>query len=153
MKQRLRHKQLKFQQVIEATVGNRAIAAILVALLAVPAPPVAMAEPEPPQSKVSVVPGAPNVWSLEQAHYLLNKLRANRDGLQMKMPGPDDLDPNAINGMSIDALQTFLGAAATYDQIVGTTNAQALSQYQTALGRNQTQYGRYLSMSDLADQK
>jgi hypothetical protein len=85
--------------------------------------------------KVSVVPGTPNVWSMEQAHYLLNRLRANKDGLQTKKPSEEELNPNAINGLRLDALQSFLGVAASFDQIGGTQNKLALDSYLSSTNR------------------
>ncbi|MDQ2900342.1 MAG: hypothetical protein M3Y07_11160, partial [Acidobacteriota bacterium] len=69
--------------------------------------------------KIVVTPGTPSVWSLEQAHYLLNRVRANNDGVRTKTPGDGDLDPNAIHGLRLDALQSFFGASAGFEQISG----------------------------------
>src|ERR1700689_4411382 len=71
---------------------------------------------EPKNYPVIVMPGTPSIWSMEQAHYLLNRLRANNDALKTGTPGPDALDPNATNGIRLDALQTVLNLSAAYNQ-------------------------------------
>src|SRR6266852_221891 len=65
-----------------------------------------------PKYPVIVRPGIPSIWSMEQAHYLLNRLRANNDSIQTKVPTPDDLDPNAVGGLRLEAVQSTLNASA-----------------------------------------
>lgn len=98
------------------------------------------------QPHVTVTPGTPNVWSMEQAHYLLNRLRANRDGIQLAKPSEGDLNPNATHGIRLDAIQTFLGIAASFNQIAGTQNRLALEEYNANTGRKR-------ELLDLADAK
>src|ERR1035437_2119296 len=112
-----------------SSIRTRAVLTITLAVLQ--AAPLNAADPP----KIAVTPGTPNVWSMEQAHYLLNRLRANRDGLQTKKPGEDDLNPNAMNGIRLDALQQFFGAAVSFDQIGATQNKLALGAYRTASDR------------------
>jgi hypothetical protein len=42
----------------------------------------------------------PNVWTLEQAHYLLAQM--HRRNLDLKATGVGELDPNEINGLNFD---------------------------------------------------
>src|SRR5688572_11639215 len=55
---------------------------------------------------VIVTPGTPSIWSMEQAHYLLNRLRANNDSIRTKAPTEHDLDPNGVSALRLEALQT-----------------------------------------------
>ncbi len=87
------------------------------------------ARPVPQKYPVVVTPGTPSIWSMEQAHYLLNRLRATNDGIQTKTPSADDLDPNAMNGLSLEALQTTLNAGAALNGATGLQNRVALQQF------------------------
>jgi hypothetical protein len=48
----------------------------------------------------------PNVWTLEQAHYLLAQM--HRRNLDLKATGLGDLDPNEINGLNFEVMRTLL---------------------------------------------
>ncbi len=48
----------------------------------------------------------PNVWTLEQAHYLLAQM--HRRNLDLKATGPGALDPNEINGLNFEMMRTLL---------------------------------------------
>ena len=85
--------------------------------------------PVPQKYPVVVTPGTPSIWSIEQAHYLLNRLRATNDGIQTKTPSADDLDPNAVNGIRLEALQTTLNAGAALNEATGLQNRTALGQF------------------------
>src|SRR2546428_4831790 len=74
--------------------------------------------------------GQPNIWSLEQAHYLLARLRAQSLGLQRKELGTNDLDPNEINGTRLQTLKTLLGIGVGFNQAAGFQNAQATKELQ-----------------------
>jgi hypothetical protein len=76
---------------------------------------------------VLVTVGRPNIWTMEQAHYLLEKNRAHDLGIAVADLGP--LDANEIVGLRIDALRTLLTAQAQYDQAAGVKNSTARSQY------------------------
>jgi hypothetical protein len=56
----------------------------------------------------------PNVWTLEQAHYLLAQM--HRRNLDLKATGLGLLDPNEINGLNFDILRTLLEVGVAYDQ-------------------------------------
>jgi len=64
--------------------------------------------------------GQPNIWSLEQAHYLL--ARMHRQNLDLQTAALGDLDPNAANASRIDILKTLLEAGVKYDQAVALNN-------------------------------
>jgi hypothetical protein len=69
--------------------------------------------------------GQPNIWSLEQAHYLLARLRSQSLLLQGKELAQGDLDPNEVNGTRIDLLKTMLGVSVGFSQAAGFQNQQA----------------------------
>ena len=49
--------------------------------------------------------GQPNIWSLEQAHYLLSRM--HRQNLDLQTAPLGSLDPNATNAQRIDILKTL----------------------------------------------
>jgi hypothetical protein len=65
--------------------------------------------------------GQPNIWSLEQAHYLL--ARMHRQNLDLQTAALGSLDPNATNASRIEILKTLLQAGASFDQAVGVNNS------------------------------
>src|SRR5205823_3918429 len=77
--------------------------------------------------------GKPNVWTMEQAHYLLEKNRVRDLGLTTQDLGP--LDANEIVGYRLDALKSLLSFQVQYDPATGKKNAATLSQYQTDSAR------------------
>lgn len=64
--------------------------------------------------------GQPNIWSLEQAHYLL--ARMHRQNLDLQTAALGDLDPNAANASRIEILKTLLEASGKFDQAAGVNN-------------------------------
>jgi hypothetical protein len=62
----------------------------------------------------------PNVWTLEQAHYLLSQM--HRRNLDLRAKKLDALDPNAINGLRFDLLQMLIEAGASFNEASGFTN-------------------------------
>ena len=64
--------------------------------------------------------GQPNIWSLEQAHYLLNRLRARSFGI--KTVDLNNLDPNEVNGTRLDVLKTLISGGVGFNQAVGLNN-------------------------------
>ena len=73
--------------------------------------------------------GKPNVWTMEQAHYLLERNRAHDLGIAAADLGP--LDANEVVGFRIDALKTLLSGQIQFDQALGTNNSASLSQFNT----------------------
>jgi predicted nucleic acid-binding Zn-ribbon protein len=64
--------------------------------------------------------GQPNIWSLEQAHYLL--ARMNRQNLDLQTAALGDLDPNAANASRIDILKTLIEAGVKFDDAARVNN-------------------------------
>ena len=66
--------------------------------------------------------GQPNIWSLEQAHYLLARMHMANLELQAKTLTAADLDPNATNGTRIQLLRQLFGVDVQFDQGIGFEN-------------------------------
>lgn len=66
--------------------------------------------------------GQPNIWSLEQAHYLLSRMHMANLELQAKALSDTDLDPNATHGTRIQIIKQLLEVGASFDQGVGFHN-------------------------------
>jgi hypothetical protein len=73
---------------------------------------------------------------MEQAHYLLNRLRANNDSIRTKAPSPEDLDPNSVNALRMQAVQTTFNASAALDSVSGFQNQTALRQFSQSTTRH-----------------
>jgi hypothetical protein len=56
----------------------------------------------------------PNVWTLEQAHYLLAQM--HRRNLDLKAKTLEELDPNEINGLRFDVMRMLIEFGATFNQ-------------------------------------
>src|SRR5687768_7082536 len=56
----------------------------------------------------------PNVWTLEQAHYLLDQMEHRN--LDLKEKRPEDLGPNEINGLGFEVLQRLVDLGMRFDQ-------------------------------------
>ncbi len=67
----------------------------------------------------------PNVWTLEQAHYLLAQMHRRNLDLKAKKLTDNELDANALNGNRLDILKTFLEINASYSQAAGVDNKLA----------------------------
>jgi hypothetical protein len=77
--------------------------------------------------------GKPNAWTMEQAHYLLERNRAHDLGIAAQDLGP--LDANEIVGYRLEAIKTLLSVQAQYDAATGRKNSATVSQYQQDLSR------------------
>ena len=62
----------------------------------------------------------PNVWTLEQAHYLLGQM--HRRNLDLRAKKLQDLDPNEINGLRFDVLRQLIEAGVEFNQAERETN-------------------------------
>ncbi len=91
----------------------------------------------PLRRPVVITAGKPNVWSLEQAHYLLARLRAESLALQSKTPTDTELNPNAVNGSRISSLTTALDIGASFDAAAGFNNDIAARNTRYNLTRRQ----------------
>src|ERR1051325_1622461 len=85
-------------------------------------PPAAFAKKKKDRKPVVVSFGQPNIWSLEQAHYLLARMHMTNLDLQAKALTDTELDPNAVNGTRIQILKQLFGVNAEFDQGVGFQN-------------------------------
>ena len=81
-------------------------------------PPVIRAQRKP----VVISFGQPNIWSLEQAHYLLARMHMTNLTLQAKALTEDQLDPNRTHGTRIQVLKQLLEIGAQFDQGIGFQN-------------------------------
>jgi hypothetical protein len=75
-----------------------------------------------PRRPIIITAGKPNVWSLEQAHYLLARMRSESLSLQSKTPTDDDLNPNAVSGSRLNSLKTSLDVGASFEAATGFNN-------------------------------
>ena len=63
--------------------------------------------------------GQPNIWSLEQAHYLLARMRTRNLGIQGRDLADSDLDPNDVVGARLRQLRQSLGVGVGFDAVAG----------------------------------
>ncbi len=82
--------------------------------------------------------GQPNIWSLEQAHYLLARMHERSLDLASHTPDEVDLDPNATNGSRLSTLKTILEAGVSFDQGLGSQNQLLAQANQHSFARRQT---------------
>jgi hypothetical protein len=73
----------------------------------------------------------PNVWTLEQAHYLLAQM--HRRNLDLKAKSLEDLDPNEINGLRFEVMRMLIEFGATFNQGALSSRASHRSKYHAAL--------------------
>ena len=64
---------------------------------------------------VNITFGQPNIWSLEQAHYLLAQMRER--SLSIKATNLADLNPNSAEASRINLIRQILGISGTYQQL------------------------------------
>jgi hypothetical protein len=83
---------------------------------------------DPKKQAVVVTADQPNIWTLEQAHYLLAQM--HRRNLDLKASALNPLDANEINGININVLKTLLEVSAEYDQAKGINNSLRKDQKQ-----------------------
>lgn len=74
------------------------------------------------EAPVQITVGQPNIWSLEQAHYLLAQMHERSASLKAKLPGEDILDPAGLHGQTLDLLRTAVSAELSYDESLGVAN-------------------------------
>jgi hypothetical protein len=90
---------------------------------------VAAQEQERAKNRVIIVSAdQPNVWTLEQAHYLLAQM--HRRNLDLKAKSLEELDANEITGLRFDVLRTLLEIGVKFDDANRVSNR--------LLARNQT---------------
>jgi hypothetical protein len=81
--------------------------------------------------------GQPNIWSLEQAHYLLARMHAKNLELKTRDVTQEQLDPNAVHATRINILKSLLEVNAQYDQGMGFNNEQLVRTREYNLNRRQ----------------
>src|SRR5215213_3281942 len=84
--------------------------------------PVSVSAQDRRRKPVVVSFGQPNIWSLEQAHYLLARMHMTNLELQAKALTDADLDPNATHGTRIEILKQLLDISGSFDQGIGFQN-------------------------------
>ena len=95
---------------------------IVTSLLLTGLSPLSVSAQDRKRKPVVVSFGQPNIWSLEQAHYLLARMHMTNLELQAKMLSDTDLDPNATHGTRIQILKQLLEVGAAFDQGIGFQN-------------------------------
>jgi hypothetical protein len=74
-----------------------------------------LAMPSQAQDRVIIINAdQPNVWTLEQAHYLLAQM--HRRNLDLKAKSLEELDPNEIAGLRFDVMRMLVEFGATFNQ-------------------------------------
>jgi hypothetical protein len=104
------------------------------------------------EEPIRVEVGEPSVWSLEQAHYLLNRMHDVSDSLKAKFPEPDSLDPNAVNGSRIEILRTLFSAAAEVNEPLKAKNEALLDNNRAVVSRRTDLQSRLDINRDRLDQ-
>jgi len=89
------------------------------------------------QNPVIVSVGQPNIWSLEQAHYLLARMRRQSLDLESKTPGEQELDPNSVNISRLESLKSVLNVGVNFDQGIRFQNELLVSNARFNLKRRQ----------------
>jgi hypothetical protein len=118
------------------TFVQRSLAIVLCATLLSPIFSLQVQAGDGPRIVIEI--GQPGVWSLGQAHYLLEKMHRRNRKLSSRFPSEDDLDPNRISATRIDALRTSLGIEGQFDQAMGTQNSIALRRLSESDARRET---------------
>lgn len=76
---------------------------------------------QPHRRAIIVNAEQPNVWTLEQAHYLLAQM--HRRSLDLKATGLGELNPNEINGLNFDVLRTLVEFGVAFDDAARFNNS------------------------------
>lgn len=109
---------------LEATLLFRLRSLLCLVCLAV-SEVVAQAQQRNGDQVIRIELGEPNIWSLDQAHYLLEQRSLSNQTLQPRRPTADDLDPNAVTGNRYRSLRELFGVSAGFDQKTGADNSAA----------------------------
>jgi Mg2+ and Co2+ transporter CorA len=64
--------------------------------------------------------GQPNIWSLEQAHYLL--ARMHRQNLDLQTTPLGNIDPNETNAQRVEIVRMLISAGFSFDEALGLNN-------------------------------
>ena len=97
-------------------------------------PPMApLAYSTDPADRIVIQIGAPAVWSMGQAHYLLTRIYQENLKLNTRMPSDEALDPNAVNATRIQVIKSLFEVQAQFDQKLGLENRAKLREYERRL--------------------
>jgi hypothetical protein len=88
----------------------------------------------------------PNVWTLEQAHYLLAQM--HRRNLDLRTKNLEELDPNEIAGLRFDVLRTLVELGVTFDDANRVSNRMLSSNKTFNAGRRQELIARRQQLRD-----
>jgi hypothetical protein len=88
----------------------------------------------------------PNVWTLEQAHYLLAQM--HRRNLDLRAKNLDELDPNEIAGLRFDVLRTLVELGVAFDDANRVSNRMLSSNKNFNAGRRQELIARRQQLRD-----
>lgn len=88
----------------------------------------------------------PNVWTLEQAHYLLAQMRQRN--LDLRAKHLENLDANEINGLQFDVLRTLVELGVEFNDANRVTNSMLRQNRNFNTGRRQTLLTRRDTLSD-----
>lgn len=77
----------------------------------------------------------PNVWTLEQAHYLLAQM--HRRNLDLRAKSLEELDPNEIAGLRFDVLRTMVELGVAFDDANRVSNRLLSNNRNFNAGRRQ----------------
>jgi hypothetical protein len=104
-------------------------------------------KPVKAQNRVIVINAdQPNVWTLEQAHYLLAQM--HRRNLDLKATGLGNLDPNEINGLRFDVLRQLVELGVEFNQAERETNRLVSRNQDFNAERRQTLLNRRDALQD-----
>jgi hypothetical protein len=85
----------------------------------------AVSNPAQAQNRPIVITAdQPNIWTLEQAHYLLAQM--HRRNLDLRAKGLEALDANEINGLRFDVLKSLLEIGLNFNDADRVTNSLLL---------------------------
>jgi hypothetical protein len=116
----------------KASVKSSFISFLLITAILISSLPTPVFAQEKP---VVISIGQPNIWSLEQAHYLLARMHRQNLDLQTKSLG--DLDPNEVNSQSISIVRQLISAGFKFDEAVRVNNELLKSDKTFNSGRRQ----------------
>lgn len=91
------------------------------------------ADAQSPRERVVIHVGAPSIWSMGQAHYLLARMHRNNRDLETNKPDKNALDPNTINSTRLQMIRSLLEITAQFDQKLGVENRAKLREYERKL--------------------
>lgn len=106
---------------MKSLISLRPLVSLLLSLLILTG---GLVRPAPAQERkpINIRFGQPNIWSLEQAHYLLARMRSRNLGIQGQELADSDLDPNETTGTRLRQLRQSLGVGVGFDAVAGMSN-------------------------------